>query len=159
MPVCYHDSQKRPNLLKIVIFKAEVGARSNMLCRRTSPLPRVGCRASRARAWPPSRESPWPGRRCSSSFIRRWTRWGTGWSSSGGGQMEKWTNGHGQLDVENWTKNQLVIWILDNWTSGQKQFFLKGNDDSLDSKAQRSSEQTNYLSFCPRSCCSNLKQP
>ena len=35
----------------------------------------------------------------------------------------------------------------------------KGNNVLLESKAQRSSEQTNTLSFCPRSCCSNLKQP
>ena len=35
----------------------------------------------------------------------------------------------------------------------------KRNNVSLDSKAQRSSEQTNTLNFCPRSCCSNLKQP
>ena len=34
-----------------------------------------------------------------------------------------------------------------------------GNNVWLDSKAQRSFEQTNTLSFCPRSCCSNLKQP
>ena len=35
----------------------------------------------------------------------------------------------------------------------------KGNNVLLDSKAERSSEQTNTLSFCPRSCCLNLKQP
>ena len=35
----------------------------------------------------------------------------------------------------------------------------KGNNVLLDFKAQRSSEQTNTLSFCPRSCCSNLKHP
>ena len=31
--------------------------------------------------------------------------------------------------------------------------FFKGNGVALDSKAQRSSEQTKTLSFCPRSCC------
>ena len=30
---------------------------------------------------------------------------------------------------------------------------------ALDSKAPTNSEQTNTLSFCPRSCCSNLKRP
>ena len=35
----------------------------------------------------------------------------------------------------------------------------KGKDVLYNSKAQRSSEQTNTLSFCPRCCCSNLKQP
>ena len=37
--------------------------------------------------------------------------------------------------------------------------FLKGNNVLYNSKAQRSSEQTNTLSFCPRCYCSNLKQP
>ena len=35
----------------------------------------------------------------------------------------------------------------------------QGNDVLYNSKAQRSSEETNTLSFCPRCCCSNLKQP
>ena len=35
----------------------------------------------------------------------------------------------------------------------------KGNDVLYDFKAQRSSKQTNTLSFCPRGCCFNLKQP
>ena len=34
-----------------------------------------------------------------------------------------------------------------------------GNNVLLDSKAQKSAEQTNTHCFCPRSCCSNLKQP
>ena len=38
-------------------------------------------------------------------------------------------------------------------------FGHKGNDVLYNSKTQRSSEQTNTLSFCPRCCCSNLKQP
>ena len=36
--------------------------------------------------------------------------------------------------------------------------YLKGNDVSFDSKAERSSEQTNTHRFCPRSSCSHLKQ-
>ena len=39
------------------------------------------------------------------------------------------------------------------------EFCCKGNNVSLDSKAQRSSEKTTTLSFCLGSCCSNLKQP
>ena len=34
-----------------------------------------------------------------------------------------------------------------------------GNKVLLDSKDQRNSEQKNTLSFCPRSCCFNLKNP
>ena len=39
------------------------------------------------------------------------------------------------------------------------EFCHKGNNFLLDSKAQISCEQTNTLSFCPRNCCFNLKQP
>ena len=35
----------------------------------------------------------------------------------------------------------------------------KGKQCFVGMQAQISSEQTNTLSFCPRSCCSNLKQP
>ena len=43
---------------------------------------------------------------------------------------------------------------------GKKIFFSqKGNNVLYNSKAQISSEQTNTLSFCPRCCCPNLKQP
>ena len=48
-------------------------------------------------------------------------------------------------------RNIAPLWVFE--------FCHKGNDVLFDSKAQRSSEQTNTLRFCPRSCCSHLKQP
>ena len=47
---------------------------------------------------------------------------------------------------------KLKTWIVMKFKNS------KGNNVLLDSKAQKSSEQTNILCFCPWNCCSILKQ-